>query len=130
MASALLSKYLRSRYESGGRGPHAFDCYGLVRLVRSELFGKTLLGEHMGVLDTDKAELTRICREESKDMRESEPVPGVLATCWRGPLFFHVGIVVEIDGRLAVLETNKKTGPRWKTIADFERIYTRVIYYD
>lgn len=107
-----------------------FDCYGLVRLVRSEMFGKPLLGEHMGVLDTDKQELTRICAQESEGMREVEPAPGVLATCWRGGLFFHVGIVVEIDGRLAVLETNSKTGPRWKSIRDFERIYTRVIYYD
>lgn len=107
-----------------------FDCYGLVRHARSSLFARALLGEHLGVLDTDKAELTRICRQESAGMREASPAPGVLATCWRGGLFHHVGLVIEVDGRLSVLETNKKTGPRWMPISAFERLYTRVIYYD
>lgn len=124
----MIMQYLRSRYQSGGRGPAVFDCYGLARHARASLFQCPWLEAHEGVSDSDKRAMTRICKEIG--LRPALPAPGVLATCWRGELFHHVGICIEIDGRLGVLETSRKTGPRWLHIAEFERIYSRVIYYD
>ena len=49
---------------------------------------------------------------------------------WRGLLCHHVGVVVEADGRLAVLETGSRIGPRWLRLDDFQRLYLDVRFYD
>lgn len=46
-----------------------------------------------------------------------------------GLLVALVGVVVDIDGRLAVLETNPNSGPRWLYLRQFEATYLKVIYY-
>ncbi|MNG23239.1 hypothetical protein D3C84_1078210 [compost metagenome] len=62
-------------------------------------------------------------------MQACTPEPWALAVCYKGGLVVHVALVVEIEGRLAVLEINARTGARWQRIADFEGAYLRVRYY-
>jgi hypothetical protein len=62
--------------------------------------------------------------------RPTDPLPGAIATCWRGRLCTHVALVIEVDGRPAVLETNQASGPRWRWLADFASTQLKVIYYD
>lgn len=45
----MLNKFLLAPYVDGGRGPAAFDCWGLCIAVRHELFGLPLLPSLGGV---------------------------------------------------------------------------------
>lgn len=125
----MIQHYLACRHEFGGRGPAAFDCWGLVRDVRANVFGWEWLPSYGAVGDGDKRALTQACLAERIRFQEVPAVAGAIATAWRGRLCVHVGVVVAADGRLGVLETNPGTGPRWLTVPDFERHYMKVIYY-
>ena len=125
----MLESYLTSTYRDGGRGPRVFDCYGLVRAARHELFRLPLLPSYGAISPDDKAQMTATCATESQRFRQSNPQPAAIATCWRGQLCVHVGVCVELNGRLGVLETGRKCGPRWLSLRDFERRYLKVIYY-
>jgi hypothetical protein len=124
-----LNKYLASTYVDGGRELPRLDCYGLVRMVRAELFGKSDLPAFGHILPRMPVEFTRAYRERLDAFEQCAPEPGAIACVFRGRVCEHVAIVVEIDGRLAVLETGSKTGPTWSRIAEFERRSARVIYY-
>lgn len=125
----MIEHYLACRHEFGGRGPAAFDCWGQVRDVRANVFGWEWLPSFGAIEDGDKRGLTKAVLTERVKFREVAPVPGAIATVWRGLLCIHVAVVVEIDNRLAVLETNPGSGPRWLSVPDFERQYMKVIYY-
>ncbi|WP_316988794.1 hypothetical protein [Alcaligenes faecalis] len=80
----------------------------------------------------DKAGLTAAAGEvrEQGGFKEVQPRSGAIATGWRARLCVHVGLVVEADGRLWVLETDAGTGPTLTKINAFEARYTRVVFYD
>ena len=87
-------------------------------------------GDKNGAISPDdKAQMTATCATESQRFRQSDPQPAAIATCWRGQMCVHVGVCVELNGRLGVLETGRKCGPRWLSLRDFERRYLKVIYY-
>lgn len=129
-----MNHWLSISYRDYGRDLSGVDCWGLVRLVRHELRGEWL-PSFGAVSPDDKAGLTQAA-DAVRSGCYMQPVtgdqikPGAIATCWRGAFCLHVGIVVEIENRMAVLETGRKFGPRWKWMADFNRLYTKVIYYD
>lgn len=125
-----LDKYLSSSYRDGGRELPFVDCYGLVRLVRDEVFGKADLPSFGHVRNTMPAEFTRCVRHAALDFGECRPEPGAIATVWRGRICVHIAIVVEIDGRLAVLDTGSKTGPSWSSVPRFEARFAKVIYFN
>lgn len=52
-----------------------------------------------------------------------------MAMVFTGRLMLHVGVVVELEGRLAVLDISAKTGCRWQRIPDFEAPFAKVVYY-
>lgn len=127
----MIVDYLKTSYMDGGRGPDAYDCYGLVLDVRRDMGLPDLPSyEHIGA--EDKGGLTDGCLAEmSQRLEVSEPKQGAIATVWRGKLCVHVGVIVEKEGRIGVFETNRKTGPRWLSLNKFERAYLRVVYlYD
>jgi hypothetical protein len=127
-----VNQYLRTKYRKGGRGPVDLDCWGLVRLARVDLFNKPLLPSYDGISPDDKPALTTAClvtRDDGK-FREVDPTPGAIATGWQARLCVHVGLVVEADGRLWILETMQSTGPALTPIRKFARRYTRVLYYN
>lgn len=125
----MIERYLMTPYADGGRGPDTLDCYGLVRLARVELFGLPLLPSHGAVSPLDKRSMTRIADAESAGLSKCLPEPGAIAVCWQRGLCMHVGIVVDLDGRMGVLETGSGRGPGWRSIRTFERDYHRVEYY-
>lgn len=124
----MIERYLMTPYADGGRGPDALDCYGLVRLARAEMFGLPLLPCHGAVSPDDKRGMTRIAAQESAALSRCPPEPGAIAVCWQVRLCLHVGIVVELDGRLGVLETTRERGAGWRSLRNFERDYSRVEY--
>lgn len=126
----MISDWLRIPYRPYGRGPDGCDCWGLVRIVRKALRGDAL-PSYSGVDPDDKPALTAAARDViAAGWCEVAPRVGAIASVWRGELCLHVGIVIEAEKRLAVLETNRATGPRWQRIHDFEARHLRVSYHD
>jgi hypothetical protein len=126
-----IDKYLASQYRDGGRELPFVDCYGLVRLVRSERFGKDDLPSFGHVRNTMPAEFTRCVKHAASEFTKLDDAePGAVATVWRGRICVHIAIVVEIDGRLAVLDTGSKTGPGWSSVPRFEARFAKVVYYN
>lgn len=130
----MLEQYLFACYVDGGRGEvvggvREYDCWGLSCAVRQELLGLPPLPD-AGVISRHRL------RESAKSYRvyadllpEGPAIPGALAAVMSGELCTHVGVVLELDGMLAVLEINPNSGCRWLRIADFERTYYRVKYH-
>ena len=110
--------------------PPLFNCWSLVRRLRVELFGLPLLPLYGGINADDKRSLTRASKETiSEHLKECDPQLGAIAACYRVSLCVHVGIVVEIDGRLCIAEIGAKTGFRIVPVERFEARYTKVRYY-
>lgn len=123
-----IEKYLSVPHVTGGRTMDGLDCWGVCLSIRRELGFPELpsLG-HVG--PEDFAGMKDGYRHTISYLKESEPKVGSLAAVFRGLAFIHVGVVIEIDGRLAVLETNPKTGVRWLRLREFESQYAKVVYY-
>lgn len=127
-----MNRFLKSRYVAGGRGPEEYDCWGLVRDARVELFGRPLLPL---LSDARPGELRSITRATDHVIGlhgfvQCSPRPGAIATAWQASLCVHVGLVVLVDGQLRVLETDVATGPCHTAINRFRARCTRVLFYD
>lgn len=127
-----IDNFLASKYVKFGRVLPGIDCWGLVRLARHHLFGRDLLPEHNTIDPQDKESLTdaAVALRDEKLFVEVQPRPGAIALAWRGRLCVHIGIVVNFDDRLWILETEENIGPVLTRCAVFERRFTKVIYYD
>ena len=126
-----LEQFLLTRYVEGGRGPDEYDCYGLVRDARVALFGARLLpvcaDAKPGLIPVITREVARVAKDH--DMNVAPPAPGHVATAWHGRVCVHVGLVVEANGGLRILETDRPTGPCLTRVAHFEARYSKVVYY-
>ena len=127
-----LDELLRVPYERNARGPQALDCWGQVRLARLHLFGRPLLPAFCDVASGDVRAMTKevVRAASAAGFAPCDPRPGAIATAWQGRTCPHVGIVVDIDGRLRVLDTNVGAGPRLHTLAGFAASFTKVVFYD
>lgn len=124
-----LNDFIGKEYEDGGRGPDTFDCWGLARAVRHQIYELPMLPSFGHVRPTMAVEFTRACKEVSSGMSKCEPEAGAVAAVFRGKVCTHVAVVVEIDGALAVMEATSQTNCRWLRVPDFERRYLKVEYY-
>lgn len=104
------------------------NCWGLVRLARHELFGMPLLPES-GCAAADKRCVTQVAAQILDSLSMTGPQPGALATCWRGRLCLHVGLVIVADGRMAVMDIDEGRGLSVSWLHDFERRHQRVEYW-
>ena len=125
----ILEKYLPVPYLDEGRTMKGLDCWGLVLALRDELDFPRL---------PDIGSVTRHTVQEMQHQfkavsytleRVERPSVGSIAAVFRASVFIHVGLVVEIDGRLAVIETNEKTGVRWMYLERFLSVYYKVAFY-
>ena len=94
------------------------------------MFGLPLLPLYGGINADDKRSLTKAASETiASHLKECDLRIGAIAACYRVSLCVHVGIVVEIDGRLCIAEIGAKTGFRIVAVERFEASYTKVRYY-
>ena len=101
-----------------------------MRELRVELFGLPLLPLYGGISADDKRALSKAAKETiSSHLKECDMRIGAIAACYRVSLCVHVGIVVEVDGRLCIAEIGSKTGFRIQSVERFEASYTKVRYY-
>lgn len=127
-----MRRFLQTRYVRGGRGPIEYDCWGLVRDARVALFGHALLP---ALQDARPGELRGITRAVNQiiglhGFAPCSPRIGAIATAWMASLCVHVGLVVEVDGQLRILETDAPLGPCLTALNRFQARYTRVLFYD
>lgn len=129
-----LNDLLDVPYIPNGRSAEGADCYGLTRMARVYLFGKPWMPVHGAVEGSDKKALTGAVTEEAARYREVKPYPAAVATAWRGKLCTHIAVVVDVDGRRMILETNEPGkadhGPRLVNLRHFEQRFAKVVYYD
>ena len=110
--------------------PPLFNCWSLVRELRVELFDLPLLPLHGGIHADDKRELSKAAKSTiDSHLIESKLQTGAIAAAYRASLCVHVGLVVEIDGKLHIAEIGSKTGFRILSVERFEASYTKVRYY-
>lgn len=125
----MINQFLECTYLDGGRGPHKYDCWGLVRAVRHELLGLPLLPEYGALRNTDPRSFTRAYRTESHRMELCEPEHGAIAAVIVGAICTHVAVVLEHRGQLRILEINPTRGPRFVPLTDWQRDHISVTYH-
>lgn len=127
-----LDDLLATKYVRGARGDKECDCYGLVRHARFHLFGKSLLPAHGHIDSMDKVGMTETSAHiiQESDLERCEAKPGAIAAAYSARLCTHVGLIVQVDGRLWVLETDEPTGPCLTPLKRFESRFSRVFFYD
>lgn len=116
---SIIERYLRCWYKDGARGETSdtgrvlYDCWGLARAARVELYGRKLLNSRGGEYRYDPDGFTARYREQIAEMVEiPKPVPGCVIAVLRkrSGLCGHVGLVVHDIYRtgqgLHVLEIN------------------------
>lgn len=123
-----IEKYLAVPYVDGGRTMAGGDCWFLTCAVREEM-GLPGLPSLGGTTRHTPLAMAHEYERVSAGLEVCEPCEGAIAAVFRGKLMIHVGVVVTIDGRLAVLETNPASGPRWMWTHDFIQRYFKVIFY-
>lgn len=135
----MIKKYLTAVYKDGARGEDGFyDCWGMVREARVELYGRKLLPSRGGEYQYDPQGFTKHYDEQKSEMVEiTEPVPGsVIAVLRKKYICTHVALVLHdlhnTGTGLQVLEINPKQGPRlWPLYRFLEANKIRTIkYYD
>ena len=110
--------------------PPFFNCWSLVVDARVNLFGLPMLPLHGGIHADDKRELSKAAKSTiDSHLIESKMQIGAIAAAYRASLCVHVGIVIEIDGKLHIAEIGSKTGFRIISVERFEASYTKVLYY-
>jgi len=140
----MIERYLTAVYKDGARGEVVdgqvlYDCWGLARAARVDLYGRKLLASRGGEYQHDPEGFTAHYREQAAEMTEiPEPVPGCVVAVLRrrSGHCMHVGLVVHDINRtglgLHVLEINPGQNARLIPLYRFREIYKlRVLkFYD
>lgn len=124
-----LNDLMASTYKDGGRGPVEFDCWGIVRTARHELYGLPLLPSWGEITRHHVKAFSEAATDTAKTLTECRPKPGAIAAVFRANLCTHVGLVVEVEGQLRVLSTSMVKGAYLSRVRDFEARGYRVVYY-
>lgn len=117
------AQYIGRPWQSGGRGPESFDCWGLIRWVYLHHYGIEL-PEFIGVDSEDQLEVRRQMLNGERSARnlfpdwEStlSPVDGVAVALGAHDVFYHVGIYLELPEGGRVLHCRKGQGVTHHTI--------------
>lgn len=126
-----INEYLDSAvYVDGGRGPIEYDCWGLVREVRSQHLGRNALPVYGDLRNDNPRAFTKAYRAESAKLRQCEPKHGAIAAVMIGKTCAHVAVVLELDGDLWILEINPEKGPRKVRLESWQRDHVQVTFHD
>lgn len=121
---------MRIPYAKGGLTEDGADCWGLALLVRRRLGRNDPFAPHASAYDDPRAN-RRVFRHAMGWVRPTDdPQPGAFAAVLHREQCRHVGVVLDIDGRLCVLETEVLGGVRWYTLDDFLSLHAKVVFYD
>lgn len=122
----MFNRYQLARYKDGGRGNGAYDCWGLVRAVLHEQYGKPLLPSFGHVSPDDKQSMTALAEGIMSIVVPCEPAESAIAAAYVGRLLVHVGVVIGVD---RVLHASRKHGICINSYRDFARLSGNVRYF-
>lgn len=123
-----IDKYRSVTWQMGGRVWPVLDCYGVVHEVRRDLrLPEWPLFE--GVIREGDT-MMRTFAEFSSRVQRTAAKEGAVAACYSGGVVDHLGVVVNIEGALHVLESNPHRNVTILPLARFERLYSSVEYYE
>lgn len=128
----MIKKYLLARYADGGRGEivdgvERYDCWGLTRTARVDLYGRRLLASRGGKCHHNLDMRTERYIAQAKDMQEiPRPVPGaIIAVLTRGGSLTHVALIVhDVNSTgfglhaLEMLESGARIVPLYRFLED------------
>lgn len=126
----MIGELMRIPYLRGGLTEAGADCWGLALLVRQRLGRSDPPGAPSAAYDDPRANQRVFASAMQWVAPTDDPQPGAFAAVMQGAFCRHVGVVVEIDGRRCVLETEVAGGVRWYTLDDFLSLHAKVIFYD
>lgn len=125
-----LNRYMLSEYKDGARGelingiPH-YDCWGIVRAIRHEVFGLPLMPSWGHISAEDKRGMSHALGEAEALIKPCEAVQGAIACVLHDRVLLHVGIVINTSRCLAVLETTPTSGTRTLPLHVFEQTHCK-----
>lgn len=119
---------LDSEYVNGGREYPHWDCWGLVRHVFNEIHG-VMLPDLSGLNAESLYGKTKARKRVIDHLTKSDAGHGAIAEVVTGDACAHVGIVINYNDALMVLETTPDTGPRMLTLEEFKYEYETIVYH-
>lgn len=135
----MIAKYLMASYRDGARGEDGeYDCWGLARAARVELYGRKLLPSRGGEYQHDPEGFTEHYKDQASQMVEIDtPVPGaMIAVLKKKVVCIHVALVVHDINKtglgLHILDINPGRGARLLPLFRFleEHTLRTIKYYD
>lgn len=124
-----IHSYLKVPYTIGGRSMTGLDCWGLVLQIRRDL-GLPELAECSEAVRGNPLEMQRRFKEVSDGLEETAGIDvGTIAAVFKSHVIVHVALALEIEGRLAFIETNPAGGVRWMWADRFLKTYYKVKFY-
>lgn len=113
------SQYIGKPYSSGGRGPLAFDCWGLLFWIYTHHYGIDL-PSFPGINSEDSTAVGRIMHAEEQKARKGqswgdwkridEPSDGCVALMGGMEVLSHVGIYFDLPGGGRILHARPGMG--------------------
>lgn len=127
----MIADLMRIPYLRGGMTEAGADCWGLALLVRRRL-GRPSPPTPPPASAYDDPRQNRLVFDSAMAWVAvtDDPQPGAFAAVMHRAACRHVGVVVDIDGRRCVLETEVLGGVRWYTLDDFLSLHAKVVFYD
>lgn len=99
MSEHWAIQYVGRPWENGAQGPHAFDCWALVRHVQREHYGRDLPIINVDADDIDALHSAMADHPERRRWSAVDiPADGDCIQVWKGGHLDHVGVYLEIDG--------------------------------
>jgi len=117
-------------YVDGGRGPVGYDCWGLVREVRTLHLGRQQLPAYGELRNDNPRAFTKAYRAESAKLKECAAQHGAIAAVMIGNTCAHVAVVLELYGELWILEINPEKGARKLRLETWQRDHVQVTFHD
>jgi murein DD-endopeptidase / murein LD-carboxypeptidase len=117
------SQYVGIPYKFGGSSREGADCWGLVRLVLKEVYGKELPAfEHNGLTEEECGLLVDHAKPLVSAVQVAEPEVGDVAVLKIHGAPCHIGVVIGAEGERNLLHTlkghdsaiDRYDGPVWR----------------
>lgn len=128
-----LEDYFYVSFESGGRGPEVFDCWGWARSIRYNVYGCKLLPETPGVDIKDIVGMTEVYHSLSGDpeYKITEDIsscePGTVVGVLVAGMCTHVGVVIEVNNLLHYADITE-SGIRRMPLDQLPKLFRSRVY--
>ncbi len=124
------NQYIGKPWERGASGPHAFDCYGLLRTVQRRHYAV----EMPRLVEVDRGSILSVIRAIRKNPENrlweavDAPVDGCLVKLYKAGHPDHIGVWLDIDGG-GLLHSTQAFGVCFDALLDLTTLGWRGLTY-